>query len=317
MRLIIVEGIPGSGKSSTSRFISLQSERNGFRTRLYHESAYRHPILIEENMNDPRKWMMAYLANWDRFLSDNSGTEDTIIVEAVLFQSPVLNLLHMDVAREEIVRFIEEIMGRISKVDVSLVYLYQNDPSTGIRRMMHDRGGEAWLNQTYEKYMHEPYYMNRGQTGPELHLSFLKEYAEIARSAFEKCGLDSLPIENTPWGWEIYHRMIIEHFQWNYIPDPIVSESELFRFSGDYYNAEMNFDIHVRVKDRGLMIFGDQRLKPKDPNKFYLDQMSILVHFVESSSGEIDRLIIEEKDLAGNRNEDGTVFVRKQPSWNE
>lgn len=317
MRLIIVEGIPGSGKSSTSRFIALQSERNGFRTRLYHESAYQHPILIEENINVPHEWMGKYLANWDRFLSHNLGSDDTIVLEAVLFQGPVLNLLHMDVGQEEIVRFIEEIMDRISRADVSLVYLYQVDPNTGISRMMNDRGGATWLNQMYEKYKHEPYYMNRGQTGPELHLSFLKEYAEIARSAFERCRLDSLPIDNTSWDWRAFHRLIVEHFHWSYIPDPFVSDSDLIKFSGNYYHAEMNIEVQIKVKDRGLTIFGDYRLHPKESNKFYLDQMSILVHFVDSGSGEIDRLIIEEKDLAGNRNEDGTVFVRKQPSWNE
>lgn len=53
MHLVIVEGIPGSGKSTTARFISLQAERNGIETKLFHESAFQHPIFLDREVTDP------------------------------------------------------------------------------------------------------------------------------------------------------------------------------------------------------------------------------------------------------------------------
>ncbi|MGZ4107406.1 MAG: hypothetical protein ACXVDE_06690 [Tumebacillaceae bacterium] len=42
-QLILVEGIPGSGKSTNSRFLSIQMERNGRPVTWYHEIAKKHP----------------------------------------------------------------------------------------------------------------------------------------------------------------------------------------------------------------------------------------------------------------------------------
>ncbi|PTX59985.1 thymidylate kinase [Melghirimyces profundicolus] len=43
-KLILLEGIPGSGKSTFTRFIAVQLERNGYKTKLYHETTGDHPL---------------------------------------------------------------------------------------------------------------------------------------------------------------------------------------------------------------------------------------------------------------------------------
>lgn len=43
-KLILFEGIPGSGKSTTARFISIQLDKKGFRNTFIHELAKDHPI---------------------------------------------------------------------------------------------------------------------------------------------------------------------------------------------------------------------------------------------------------------------------------
>jgi thymidylate kinase len=43
-KLLLLEGMAGSGKSTTSRFLSIQGERNGKHIRWYHEVARAHPV---------------------------------------------------------------------------------------------------------------------------------------------------------------------------------------------------------------------------------------------------------------------------------
>ncbi|WHX50948.1 hypothetical protein QNH46_10025 [Paenibacillus woosongensis] len=88
LHLIIVEGIPGSGKSTTARFISLQTERNGMKTKLFHESAFQHPIFLDCEITDPTDWRNIYLANLDRFLDALPEDNSVIVMESVLFQNP-------------------------------------------------------------------------------------------------------------------------------------------------------------------------------------------------------------------------------------
>lgn len=310
MNLILVEGIPGSGKSTTARFISLQSERNGLRTKLYHESAFQHPIFIQENSDNHKEWMERYLANWVTYINDQISNETTVVMESALFQNPILRLLHMDIDRDEIIEFIDSIYTQLERISCSLVFLYQNDPYVGINRMMETRGGQGWLLHTYEKYKHEPYYVNRGQDGPDLHLDFLLEYAAIARAAYSKSTMGSLAIDNTNWDWAIYQDKILNYYDWVYKPDPAVPLSQLQKYAGVYSNEEMNVNLSIDLKDNQLFIFDSYLLKPKESNKFYLDNISIVVYFVSSHSGEVEQIIIDEKDLVGNRQDEGTVFVK-------
>lgn len=310
LKIIIVEGIPGSGKSSTARFISLQSERNGLQTELFHESTFQHPIFLEHDTCNSDEWKDAYLSNWSKFLKNQASKDSIIVMESVLLQSPIINLLHMDIDRDEIIDFIVELGSLLSNTDCSLIYLYQNNPSVGINRMMAARGGETWLQSTFEKYKHHPYYLNREQKGKELHLDFLHEYSIIANKAFSKCTINSLAVENSKWEWDLYHKTLLDFLEQSYYPDPNLTLFDLEKFVGLYRSEEMGLSIQVEMVNDELIIFGNQKIKPRDINKFYLDNISMSLEFVVNGTSNPQTLIIYEKDIVGNRHEAGTKFKR-------
>jgi thymidylate kinase len=43
-KLILVDGIPGAGKSTTAQFIARQLEKNGIKTKIYNETDNNHPL---------------------------------------------------------------------------------------------------------------------------------------------------------------------------------------------------------------------------------------------------------------------------------
>ncbi|TLS52412.1 hypothetical protein FE782_10620 [Paenibacillus antri] len=176
--------------------------------------------------------------------------------------------------------------------------------------MMNARGGKEWLTSTFEKYKHEPYYANRSRKNPESHLDFLHEYAEVARSAFVRCDLRSLAIDNTAWDWTSYHTKLLEYFGWSYVPDPIVPEAELAKYAGIYHNEELRITVHVQVRGGQITVFGDQRVRVKVTHAFYMDNVSILIRFIIDPSGECNQFVVEEMDLIGNQKDEGTRFRR-------
>lgn len=311
MKLVMVEGIPGSGKSSTARFIALQLERNGYDTELFHESTFLHPIILEENIYDSVQWQSSYMSKWNQFLNDNAGKQSVFVFESVLFQSPIINLLHLDTDRAEIIRFIDDLLSSLFRVDCNLVYLYQQDAIVGINRMMAARGGDLWLKKTYEKFKHLPYYTNRGQSDKELHLTFLHDYSEIAGAVYSKCMINSMAIDNTTWDWSQDYRTIMDFLGLAIYPDPNLSLAELEVFVGLFRNDELGLTIQIQLGKDGLYTFGDQKLKPRDKNKFYLDNISMSLEFMFNDSGfSPNEVIIYEKDIVGNRNEIGSKFVK-------
>jgi hypothetical protein len=96
----------------------------------------------------------------------------------------------------------------------------------------------------------------------------------------------------------------------SYFPDPVVTPSELEKFVGVFQNKEMGLKIQIELQDHELVIFGDQRLKPKESNQFYLDNISMTLEYIANSRGEFSSLLINEKDLVGNRKDEGTRFVK-------
>lgn len=72
----------------------------------------------------------------------------------------------------------------------------------------------------------------------------------------------------------------------------------------------MNLNINIEIKNDELVIFGNLHLKAKEANKFYLDNINIVVNFISDHSGKFNEIIIEEKDIVGNQKDEGTRFVR-------
>jgi hypothetical protein len=308
-KIILLEGIPGSGKSTNARFLSIQLERNGHKSILFLETTADHPIFLKNEIIDPNEWMESYLANWNRFLNEKSHEGSVIVMESVLFQSPILNLLNKDIDRERIQFFIEELSLLLSNHEASLIFFYQEDSMSAINDMIESRGGSQFLTQKYEEFKDEKYYRNRDSQGPELHLAFLKEYADISKDVINKVKINVLAIENSRKEWTLYENQILGRYNLTRILDPYVYEDDLNKFTGIFRNNEMNFNVQIEVKDGHLYIFGNRRLKCRMKNTFYLDDMSVEVTFIEENGAFIE-LVIGEKDIFANRNEEGTAFVR-------
>ncbi|SEB91668.1 hypothetical protein [Paenibacillus sp. GP183] len=309
MKLILFEGIPGSGKSTFARFISIQLERNGYKPILYHETTADHPIFIKNKLDEANEWMATYERNWNQFLTGEYSEDSVIVMESVLFQNPILNLLNKDIERDRIKAFIEELSFNLQKHEISLVYFYQEDSVYAIDNMIKSRGGAQFLIQKYEEFKDEKYYINRNNQGPELHLSFLKEYADISKDVIRKVRINAITIENSRKEWQSYEKQLLGEYNLKYIQDPIITQDELHRYVGVFRNIDLNFNVNVELDDGCLYIFGKRKLKIRRKDVFYLDDMSVEIRFIEYH-GEYTQLIIGEKDIFANRNENGTAFER-------
>lgn len=145
--------------------------------------------------------------------------------------------------------------------------------------------------------------------GPESHITFFLDYAAIANKIVNEVSIETVIIENSSRNYPLYEQQLLKEFGLRYISDPYVDISVLKGYTGIYHNRDLNFNLHVELKDNHLFIFGNKKLKPKSSNQFYLDDMGVTVSFI-SENNKVNRAVITEKDLFANRNENGTIFIR-------
>lgn len=306
-KLVLVEGIPGSGKSTFARFIANQFERNDYTCNLFFETTYNHPIIYSESFDDYNIFIESYLERWKKFLL-NQYDSDVIVMESALFQSPIVHLLHKDVDRSVIKSLIVNVSELFREVDCKLIYFYQDDAATAIQKMIDIRGRENFLLRKHNEYKHEKYFLNRMEQGPESHVTFFLDYAALAYKIVKEVAIETIIIENSRRNYPLYEMQLINEFDLRYIPDPYLDLSLLKSYTGTYHNQDLKFDLKVELIDDHLFIFGNKKLKPKSSSQFYLDDMSVIANFI--SEGNKIKVVITEKDLYANRNDNGTVFER-------
>ncbi|SMG19851.1 hypothetical protein [Paenibacillus aquistagni] len=308
-KLIFVEGIPGSGKSTFARFLANQFERNGYTCDLFFETTYNHPVIFSESFDDYNRFIESYMERWKVFLV-NQSESDVVVMESAIFQSPIVHLLHKDVDRNIIQSVIVKVSRMLEQVnECKLIYFYQEDAAAAIQNMIEIRGREEFLLRKHNEHKHEKYFANRMEQGPESHVTFFLEYAAIANQFVKEVSIETVIIENSSRNYSLYEQQLLNEFVLTYFPDPHVEMSVLKGYTGIYHNQDLNFNLIVELKDNHLYIFGNKKLKAKSRNQFYLDDMSVTANFI-CDNNNVNRVVITEKDLYANRNDNGTAFVR-------
>jgi len=104
-KLIFVDGISGSGKSTIAHYIARQLEKNGIKAKWFHEEEFGHPLHIsdyekKENENT-LDWATRVIdksaQRWTDFHIKTSNENTVNIIECFLFQNLLLNLITEDI----------------------------------------------------------------------------------------------------------------------------------------------------------------------------------------------------------------------------
>ncbi len=114
-RLILVEGLPRCGKSTTAPFLASQLNRAGQRARWHYEEETPHPVLqARYTGNTWQGYCDDRLERWTRFAAEVEAGTEVRIVESTLLQTPIMTMLREDVDPGVILAFPN--LGRSSSI---------------------------------------------------------------------------------------------------------------------------------------------------------------------------------------------------------
>ena len=109
-RVIFVDGLPGSGKSTTAEYVAGALEQRGIPCRLLRERETDHPLNVGGDLHPSgsttgarmfaaytvRSFIEESLARWSAFVAEAMGSERVSVLDSYPFQNSVRVLSQMD-----------------------------------------------------------------------------------------------------------------------------------------------------------------------------------------------------------------------------
>src|SRR5262245_19294521 len=146
--LICVDGLPGSGKSTTAQLLFIHLARNGHEAEWFYEHQTSHPIYKYHDLEkafgmsllESKRTHEGALRNWKRLTNSLEGTGRITILESTFFQTTAGGLLLMDLTAEEILGFVSRVREIIQRLNPVIIYFYQRDITQALKNIRNRRG---------------------------------------------------------------------------------------------------------------------------------------------------------------------------------
>lgn len=173
--LIIVEGLPGSGKSTTAAMIAEILKGKKRQVCCVDEGVQEHPAdYADYDFPDFETERTKILAKWRSFATN--ADKDTIYVfNCIFLQNPMCEtMMRFGMSEEESRNYIAEIAEIIKPLDPVIIYIDQPNVKSAIDNVLDERGND-WLNAVINYHTSQGYGKQNGLCGYDGYISCLEE----------------------------------------------------------------------------------------------------------------------------------------------
>ena len=215
-RLVIIEGIMGSGKSTTARWIAAQLEAAGRRALAITERVEPHPVRGTDGLDH---WFQPWLdvtaegladrslAKWRSFVADAQAAETIHTLDGQLFHGDLTNLFLMEATPAAIAKYCKAVTEIVRPLAPLLIYFYQPDVERAIRAIAAERGAE-WVKYQVDWKLQAPYSRRLGLSGLDGLVALYKDYRALTDDLYSGLDLPKLAIDNSQQAWDAYYLQI-------------------------------------------------------------------------------------------------------------
>ena len=205
-QLILIEGFPGAGKSTTTLYLHGLLRRSGMDCRQYQEEDQPHPIDCTDFATKGLAEKVVPL--WEAFVAEARREPDvTMIIESRLWQNTALFMLMSECSLEEIIRYNRQVGQAQLPLSPVLFYLDQEDTETALRQLYTFRG-KAWMEQTLGWTTAYPWFRSRGLGGFAGWVQFFEAWRQVAEQLYADWPGQKLKILNPHADWAGSYRQM-------------------------------------------------------------------------------------------------------------
>jgi deoxyadenosine/deoxycytidine kinase len=223
-RFIFVEGIMGSGKSTTAWFLTEQLQQNGIAARFLAEGPTfeepEHPLRIAPMFPHPNaiwldltveEFVETSLQKWRDFVQAARQGSRVIVCDGLLFHGNMTDLFLMNANISVLQRYVAQVVESLQPLSPVVIYFYHADIARAIRSVCNDRG-EQWEAYQINWKVASPYGVQRSLHGFGGLVQLYQTYREICDDIFTQIQLPKLAIRNEG-DWATYYQDILAFLQ--------------------------------------------------------------------------------------------------------
>jgi thymidylate kinase len=251
-KLIIVEGLTGSGKSTTAHFIARQLAYNGVAATWLHEGELPHPILIDLDTSI-ESYMTRIRDNWAAFVDQVRSSPRVRVVEGCFFNNLLETLWAYKVERSEIMQFAAELQALGEPLNPTLIYLVQSDVEQALVRNFGNRGTD-FRTFVIDLATTTPLAQQRGWEGYAGMVHYWQAFVALTDELFERFPYRKVKIDNTAGDWDDCNRQVMACLSMPLVAEEIVSQSEAMGLVGVYRDRRSGKEFTVHYEDGQLTI---------------------------------------------------------------
>jgi thymidylate kinase len=227
-KLILVEGVPCSGKSTTAQTILNEITSCGMRGHCYLEWEEHNPIVIGK-MEDLATIIATtkareenVLQQWRQFTTQATRQAAVHIIESRFWQTDAMYLYLSGHSEEEIWESNRRVISSIAALDPVLIYLAPKDIEqlhTEIAQQRNTKWRASGKEGSWEEWGNNVYVQQKWFTDRSLNASamaqFFNEWASIADRLFDKFPYRKLRIPDPQFDWEVTYGRIKDFLEVN------------------------------------------------------------------------------------------------------
>lgn len=219
--LIVLDGLPGSGKTTTGQWLTAVLLQQGLNARWLPEAEISHPLWWYQHWNGAEyqppdfnsipieMFIQNSISKWKEFTKSAHGTGQLFIAESVFFQNAVAIFLMGGARATALVEYALEVQKITQRLDPILIYFRQNDAGAALRKICKSRGPafEAELIRNMEQF---PYLNQRKLKGFDAVTALWTEISKITNALFKGYAIRKLAIETSEGSWQAYQQQILD-----------------------------------------------------------------------------------------------------------
>jgi hypothetical protein len=291
-QVVFVDGLPGSGKSTTAQRLYLSLHKSGYDARWYFEELQPHPIHEPDTTGVWRSevTIRAAWSRWEDLAASLAAPPRRItLFDGTLFQQTVGGGVLMDLDPRRIVEFVLRIDERLRDLGPALLYLYQDDPEVAISGTFAARGPE-WAQYIQGLIADSPYGQRHRMEALDGVVDYYLRCRAICDEIVPRLGMRVLPIETSNGNWPEVQAQAARFV--GLVAAVRAEPVALIRACAGLYREASSGHQWTLVQDETGLRFDDTgvRLLHKENAVFLAEATGIELSFIRDASGLATRI---------------------------
>jgi hypothetical protein len=207
-KLILIEGLPGAGKSTTTAYLQSVLRQNGLDCKQYLEEDNPHPIACLEFALAGLPGKVVPL--WERFAGQAVLEPGITIIESRLWQNTAMFMYMGGCDVKEIYQFNEQVSQVLMPLRPILFYLDQDNTEEALHRLDTLRGSK-WMREALNMTSSYQWFRSRRLNDFSGWVLFFKEWRLIAENLFSDWPGSKVKILNPHVDWVRAYEQMCRH----------------------------------------------------------------------------------------------------------